>query len=165
MQVRTFKKGHILLREGQMVNLSHFILKGCIRQYYIVDGEEKNTHFYTEGEPLTPYQTTHNKQSSKFYLACVEDCILTISTPEQDAKLMAMFPHFDTICLTATEEELGKSHEQLASYIIKTPEDRYLDLLKTRPDLFDRVPLYQLASYLGIKPESLSRIRKRIMSK
>jgi hypothetical protein len=60
---------------------------------------------------------------------------------------------------------MGKSQEKLASYIINSPEDRYLDLLKNRPDLLDRVPHYQLASYLGIKPESLSRIRKRIMVK
>lgn len=63
----------------------------------------------------------------------------------------------------AMEEEMGKSHDRLSSYILSSPEERYLDLLKTRPELLERVPQYQLASYLGVTPESLSRIRKRIM--
>ncbi len=77
--------------------------------------------------------------------------------------MFQVFPHFESICRVAVEDELGKNQEKLASYIIKSPEERYLELLETRPDLLDRVPQYQLASYLGIKPESLSRIRKRIM--
>lgn len=63
----------------------------------------------------------------------------------------------------AMEEEMGKSHDRLSSYILSSPEERYLDLLKTRPELLERVPQYQLASYLGVTPESLSRIRKRII--
>ncbi|MEM9936705.1 MAG: Crp/Fnr family transcriptional regulator, partial [Bacteroidota bacterium] len=55
--------------------------------------------------------------------------------------------------------------EMMASYITKTPEQRYLNLLETRPELVTRVPQYQLASYLGVKPESLSRIRKRLARK
>jgi CRP-like cAMP-binding protein len=65
----------------------------------------------------------------------------------------------------AVEEELGKSQESMATLLLLSPEERYLHLLNTRPELLDRVPQYQLASYLGIKPESLSRIRKRIMEK
>jgi CRP-like cAMP-binding protein len=65
----------------------------------------------------------------------------------------------------AIEEELGKSMDKFSSYILNGPEERYLNLLKNRPELLDRVPQYQLASYLGVTPESLSRIRKRIMIK
>jgi CRP-like cAMP-binding protein len=63
------------------------------------------------------------------------------------------------------EEELGKTQEQLSSVLLRTPEERYRELLDTRPDLLDRVPQYQLASYLGVTPESLSRIRKRLQTK
>lgn len=63
------------------------------------------------------------------------------------------------------EEEFGKQMQHLATYITMTPEERYLHLQQTRPELVQRVPQYQLASYLGIQPESLSRIRKRLAVK
>ena len=163
IKIRTFKKGETLLREGQVASLCYFILKGCVRQYYLVDGEEKTTHFYTEGQPIAPYEGTYKGKPSKFYLSCVEDSIMTVGTPDDEAKLFEKFPHFEAISRLAVEEELGKSQERFSSFVINSPEERYLDLLKTRPELLDRVPQYQLASFLGVTPESLSRIRKRIM--
>lgn len=165
IKIRMFKKGETLLREGQIASLCYFVLKGCVRQYYLVDGEEKTTHFYTEGQPIAPYEGTYKGKPSRFYLSCVEDSILTVGTPEAEAKLFEKFPHFEAISRLAVEEELGKSQERFSSYVINSPEERYLNLLKTRPDLLDRVPQYQLASFLGVTPESLSRIRKRIMIK
>lgn len=165
MNVRIFKKGAVLLREGQVSNLCFFVLHGCVRQYYLVDGEEKTTNFFTEGQPITAYEGTFKGVPSKFYLSCVEETTLTVGTPEGQTALFQQFPRFEAICRAAIEEELGKSQELLASYMISSPEARYLNLLKTRPELLDRVPQYQLASYLGVTPESLSRIRKRIMLK
>jgi CRP-like cAMP-binding protein len=165
MHVRQVAKGTVLLREGQISNLCFFILKGCVRQYYLIDGEEKTTRFYTEGQPITPYEGTFKRTPSKFYLACVEDTLLNMGTEKEEQALYEKFPHLAAISRMAVEEELGKSQESLSNFIISSPEQRYLQLLETRPDLLDRVPQYQLASYLGIKPESLSRIRKRIMGR
>ena len=165
MNIRQFEKGDVLLREGQISSLCFFILNGCVRQYYLVDGEERTTHFYTEGQPVTPYEGTFKRKPARYYLACVEETILTVGTPEDEKRLFEQFPRFKEITRMAVEEELGKSQESLATLLMLSPEERYLHLLNTRPDLIDRVPQYQLASYLGIKPESLSRIRKRIMEK
>ncbi len=165
LKVRSFKKGAFILREGQVAKLCYFVLKGCIRQYFLVDGEEKTTQFYTEGQPVTPYEGSFQKAPSKYYLACVEDTIVTTSTPEEEALFFQQFPHLLPARSMAVEEEWGKSQETLSSFLLKSPEERYRHLLQTRPDLLDRVPQYQLASYLGITPESLSRIRKRIMLK
>ncbi|MCC6410893.1 MAG: Crp/Fnr family transcriptional regulator, partial [Saprospiraceae bacterium] len=152
-------------REGQIAVTSHFVLKGCIRQYYLVDGVEKTVHFYTQGEPVTATEGSNNKLPSKYFLACVEDCILSVGQHDQEAEINSRFPKFETVCRVATEEELARSHNKFASFLINTPEERYLQLLQTRPDLVDRVPQYHLASFLGITPESLSRIRKRIMTR
>lgn len=162
LRVRTFERGTILLREGQVSDLCYFVLQGCVRQYYLVDGVEKTTNFFTEGQPITAYEGTFKQLPSKFYLSCVEDSMLSVGTQEDEAALFQKFPQFEFICRLATEEELGKSQGKLADFIISTPEERYLNLLKNRPDLLDRVPQYQLASYIGVAPESLSRIRKRI---
>lgn len=165
MKIRSFKKGTVLLKEGQVAKLCYFVLKGCIRQYFLVDGEEKTTNFFSEGQPVTSYEGTFKQKPSKFYLACVEDSILSTSSPEEEAAFFEKFPHLKPAALMAMEEELGKSQGMLSSFILSSPEERYLNLLKTRPDLLDRVPQYQLASFLGVTPESLSRIRKRIMLK
>lgn len=165
LKVKSFKKGAILLKEGQVVKLCYFVLRGCIRQYFLVDGEEKTTHFYTEGEPVTPYEGTFKKVASKYYLACVEDTLVSVGSPEEEEAFFEKFPRLAPARQLAVEEELGKSHERLSSYVLRSPEERYLNLLKTRPELLERVPQYQLASYLGVTPESLSRIRKRVMGK
>lgn len=165
MNIRSFRKGTLLLKEGQVAKLCYFVLKGCIRQYFLVDGEEKTTHFYTEGQPVTPYEGTFKQAPSRYYLACVEDVVVTVGTPEDEAAFFQKFPRLLPARQMAVEEELGKSREELSAYILNSPEERYLNLLETRPELLDRVPQYQLASYLGVTPESLSRIRKRIMLK
>jgi CRP-like cAMP-binding protein len=162
---KVFKKNTLLLREGQVADLCHFVLKGCVRQYYLVDGVERTTNFFTEGEPVAPYEGDYQGKPAKFYLECLEDCILTVSPPGNQAALFDKFPQFEAINRMATEQEWGKTQERFATFLLNSPEERYLDLLKTRPDLLDRVPQYQLASFLGVTPESLSRIRRRIMLK
>ena len=165
MKFKTFKKGTILLKEGQIAKLCYFVLKGCIRQYFLVDGEEKTTNFYTEGQPVTPYEGTFKRAPSRYYLACVEDTTVTTSTPEDQAAFFEKLPRLEAVSYLAMEEELGKTQEQLTSFVLRSPEARYLYLLNTRPDLIDRLPQSQLASYLGVTAESLSRIRKRIIKK
>jgi len=86
-------------------------------------------------------------------------------TQENELELFRRFPRFESLSRRALEEKLGNYQQMLANYIIKSPEERYIDLLENRPELLGRVPHYQLASYLGVKPESLSRIRKRIIQK
>lgn len=165
MIIRTLKKGTLILREGQISTNCYTILEGCIRQYYLIDGEERTTFFYTEGQTIYAQRGSTNKKPAKHYLACVEDTTITLMTQEDENELFRRFPRFERISRIALEEELGNYQEMLANFMMSSPEERYLKLLKNRPDLLDRVPHYQLASYLGVKPESLSRIRKRIMRK
>ncbi len=75
------------------------------------------------------------------------------------------FPKFDIMCKTLAEELLAKERIDFDEFKTSSPEQRYLNLLRKRPDLIQRVPQHQLASYLGIKPESLSRLRARILEK
>ncbi len=162
--VKSHEKGKLLLREGQIGNTCYFVLQGCIRQYFLIDGEEKTTHFFTEGMPVSSTFVYENKPS-KFYLFCNEDCILIEGRPEDEQAFFDKMPRMETISRVGAEMELQKSQEVLADYITLSPEERYLNLLQTRPDLLERAPQYQLASFLGVTPESLSRIRKRIMAK
>jgi len=158
------KKGTVLLKEGQKTQDSFFVLKGCIRVYYIIDGEEKTTAFYTEMDVLTPHCVI-NKAPSDNFISCVEDSILTVSNSDMGVEMNSKFPKFDIMCRMLSEELLAKQRIDFDEFKMTSPEQRYLNLLQKRPDLIQRVPQHQLASYLGIKPQSLSRLRARILEK
>lgn len=158
------KKGTILLKEGQKSKESYFVLKGCIRTYYEIDAEEKTTAFYTEMEVLTP-PCVISQTPSEYYVSCTEDCILLISNSDMEAEVNAKFPKFESLCKKLSEELLAKERMDFDEFKTSSPEQRYLNLLEKRPDLIQRVPQHQLASYLGIQPQSLSRLRARISEK
>jgi CRP-like cAMP-binding protein len=161
---RSVKKGTTLLKEGQKSKDSYFVLEGCIRTYYVLDSEEKTTGFYTEMEALTP-PCVITKTPSEYYVSCVEDCILTVSNSDMEVEINSKFPKFESMCRILAEELLAKQRIDFDAFKTSSPEERYLNLMQSRPDLIQRVPQHQLASYLGIKPQSLSRLRARIMEK
>lgn len=161
---RSVKKGTILLKEGQNSNESYFVLKGCIRTYYIIDGEEKTTAFYTEMDAFTPHCVI-NKMPSEYFISCVENCVVTVSNTDMEAEINTKFPKFELMCRKLSEEMLAKKEIDFDEFKTSSPEERYINLLQKRPDLIQRVPQHQLASYLGIKPQSLSRLRARILEK
>lgn len=160
---RSVKKGTILLNYGEKSDNGYFVLKGCIRTYYIINGEEKTTAFYTEMEGLTPHCVL-NKKPSEYYISCVEDSILTVSNPDMESEIFEKFPKFETVCRVLSEELLSKEQINFDEFKTSSPEQRYLNLLNKRPDLLQRVPQHQIASFLGIKPQSLSRLRARIQN-
>ena len=161
---RSVKKGTTLLKEGQKSQEEYFVLKGCIRKYYIIDGEEKTTAFFTEMEGLVPHCVV-SKTPSEYYISCVEDTILTVTNPDMGVDLNSKFPKFEIMCRILSEELFAKQQIDFDEFKTSSPEQRYLNLIQKRPDLIQRVPQHQLASYLGIKPQSLSRLRARILEK
>ncbi|MEL7421422.1 MAG: Crp/Fnr family transcriptional regulator [Bacteroidota bacterium] len=163
--VDTFKKGTILLREGEVRNRCFMVVQGCVREYILVDGEEKSVAFYTEGEKFTPYTQEGYTTPSKYFWECTEDCILTISDKDFEQELRMLLPRLDTIFQHMAIQKMDEEKEKWSRFISSSPEERYVDLLENRPGLLNRVPHHQIASYLGMKPESLSRIRKRIFEK
>ena len=160
--IRCFEKGTVLLEEGKLSNECYFIIKGCVRSYYIKDGEEKTTEFYTEEQAITSSVYGKNKPAD-YYLECIEDTIAGVSNPEFEEEMYRKFPELESLSRVLGEAIMAKYTETFAEFKMASPEERYLNFLKTRPDLNQRVPQHQIASYLGIKPESLSRIRKRLM--
>ncbi|MGM9507338.1 Crp/Fnr family transcriptional regulator [Larkinella sp. GY13] len=161
---RSVKKGTTLLKEGQKSQDFYFVLKGCIRKYYIIDGDEKTTAFYTEMEALTPHCVI-SKTPSEYFIGCIEDSILLVSNSDMSEEVNSKFPKFDIMCRLLSEELLAKQQINFDEFKTSSPEQRYLNLLQNRPDLIQRVSQHQLASYLGIKPQSLSRLRARILEK
>jgi len=163
--IKNFTKGTVLLKEGQVATESYFNIKGLVRSYYVIDGDERTTAFFSEGEAIASLTSYVNRTPASHYLACVEDCTLSVLNYDKEQALYNKYPKFEALCRLSMEEEFGKQQELLASFLTKSPEDRYINLMETRPQLLNRVPQYHLATYLGVKPESLSRIRKRLAKK
>ncbi|MCG8329645.1 MAG: Crp/Fnr family transcriptional regulator [Chitinophagales bacterium] len=161
---RSFKKGTVLLMEGEISNECYFILEGCIRSYFYKDGEEKTIEFYTEEQAVTP-STYGTSTPSTYYLECLEDTITSVGNPELEKETFRKYPQLESLSRVIAEAVITKERESFTQFKTSTPKERYLNLLKARPGLVQRVPQYQIASYLGIKPESLSRIKKRIVDK
>ena len=163
MQTKALKKGAYLLKEGQVSANTYFVLEGCIREYILSDGEEKTTNFFCEEQwAISLNSSLSTKSSATHNWVCIEDTIVVVGNEQQAQELFKNFPRFETISRAIMEVAFAEQKEALTSYYTDSPEQRYLKLLKSRPSLLQRIPQYHIASYIGVKPESLSRIRKRI---
>lgn len=160
--VSTFRKGTVLLHQGEVPDKCFFVLKGCVRQYAVDENGNENTYnFYTEEQSVTIFNHHATEKASRYSLSCLEDCTLVVGNLATEQEAYELHPVFEAMTRKMIEEDMGAMRDDFSSFISSTPEERYLALMKKRPELIDRVPQYQLASYLGIKPESLSRIKKR----
>ena len=157
---KSYKKGTFLLKEGEISNKSYFILKGCIRIFYLTDGVEKTTEFHTELEGINPHCVV-DKKPSKYYIVCVEDCIVSEGDPKMEAIMFEKFPKFEILFRKLNEELFVKQQTNFDEFKTSSPEQRYLNLIQNRPDLIQRVPQHQLASYLGIKTAIIEQTKSK----
>ncbi|MBP7556201.1 MAG: Crp/Fnr family transcriptional regulator [Chitinophagaceae bacterium] len=148
---RSYKKGAVLFPEGQMATETYFMISGCIRKNYIVDGEEKTTAFYTEFECVPMNRKTMDKPAPN-NLVCVESTIFLVSNPSIEKLIFEKFPRLEKLCRTVSEQLLAKNQASFNTFRTSTPEQRYPELLKKRPEQLQRIPQYQLASFPASNP-------------
>ncbi len=165
ISTKTFFKGEYLVREGDKLDKTFFIIEGCIREFIIQDGVEKSISFYTENQMISPAGEEDTSNQSTYFFESIEDSLIGIAQHRSDdEEFIKNHPRFEGLCRILTERALKQTKESLERFIKSNPLERYNIILQTRPDLIQRVSQKDLASYLGITPESLSRIRKRLAS-
>ncbi|SHO43676.1 Crp/Fnr family transcriptional regulator [Anaerocolumna xylanovorans] len=163
LPVRCFKKGTILLEQGDVSSKCYFVLKGLIRQFSVdTDGNENTSNFYSENQVASVYNPQRSHEASKYSLVCLEDAILLDGDLNDETQMYAKYPFLETMVRKMLEEITSNIHDDYADLLSFGPEERYLALLEKRPGLAERIPQNQLASFLGIRPESLSRIKRRL---
>lgn len=159
--IREYTKGTVLLKEGEICNECFFILKGLIRSYYMKEGEEITTDFHMEEQVVSPSCYGRNILSDLF-LECLEDTVAFVGTPQMESDMYLKYPQLESLSRVMGEKIMSSYRDSFDAFKMSSPEQRYLNLVRNNYDLIQRAPQYQIASFLGIKPESLSRIRKRI---
>lgn len=162
MVVKRFKKDSFLLKEGQRDADTFFVLDGLVRRYKLVDGNEISTNFFTAGQWIISLTGFEDNVMADDNLVCMEDTSVVVGNEEKAQELFKTFPRFETISRAVMENVFASHHKMMSAYLTDTPEQRYAKLLSSNPALLQRVPQYHIASYIGVKPESLSRIRKRM---
>ncbi|MGG1678401.1 Crp/Fnr family transcriptional regulator [Neobacillus sp. NRS-1170] len=164
LRIAEIKKGKYLLRQGEKSAIKcYFVLMGCVRQFFIDEsGKEVTTNFFTEEQAIPIINEKKQDDLSKYSLMCIEDCLLVVGDVESEKTMFNKYPQLETMIRKMMEINLGEIQEQFGEFVYSSPEERYESILRNRPQLVDRVPQHQLASYLGITPESLSRIKKRM---
>ncbi len=147
-------KGVVLLSEGEVCRDLSFLLKGSFKQYHRnKELDEVIVNLFVEGDWVLNHQSFTSQKPSTHKIEAFEDSeILTINI-HQLHELIGLYPSFFV---------LGKMLEASNPYDLKTPEEKYIHLLETRPDFIQKFPLKYIASYLRMTPETLSRVRNKI---
>lgn len=165
VEKRYFEKNEIIFSEGRISDEIYFVTKGCVRLFYNVDGIDKTAFFYTEGKFICAGESyTFNIPAVENYQA-LEQTEIYVFTKSKIEILLEKIPKFEVIARIATENELITCQKMIASFVTKSAEERYTELLETEGELFQRVPQQYIASYLGVSPETLSRIKSRVIKK
>jgi CRP-like cAMP-binding protein len=156
------KKGDTLVTPGQFVHHFYYVATGCIYYYKLEDGEQKVMEFYTEDVFFTDLPAYVKGTPSNYYLKASEKSLVYAvkkSDAENSFKKSHELERFGRLSMQEAFMKIFTRVERLNS---RTNEERYLRLMEKRPDLFQRVPQYLIASYLGITPVGLSKLRKRL---
>ena len=157
------KKNEHLFVMGQISRKVYFVEKGCLRQYLInSSGEERNIYFKIESGWISELQSFLNDTPTELNLQALEDSILLEMNQKNWIYAVTHIAPFTMYFIKAQQETNYVLKKRLGEATIETPEEKYMRFLKEEPQLLLRLPLFQVAAYLGITPETLSRVRKKM---
>lgn len=160
---RRIKKRQFILQEGEVCKHNTFVLEGCFKMYLIdPSGKEHNLQFATENWWIGDIGSFHSEAPSKLYIEALEHSVVLQINKEDQLRLFVDFPKFNRIFRVLAENAMVSLQQRVLQNISSTAEERYLDFLARYPKLFNRISNVQIASYLGVTPEFLSTVRKKI---
>jgi len=156
------KSGDYFLEEGQLCRHVGFIEQGLVRYHMNDDGNQKTLYFNKEGEFVCNYQSFLPREPSNTNIQAIEDTTMQVINHTDLQRLYSGVLEGEKLGRLAIEHVFLSSMQQLKSFYKDSPAARYQHFLRAYPDLAQRIPQYYIASYVGIKPQSLSRIRKKL---
>lgn len=151
----------VLLNAGEIARYVHFIKKGCIREWYHKDGKDITFQFFTEGQPVSSIDSFMNGKPSLFSIESIEPSTIISIKKNDIEELFTDYPDMKERFHDFIFQRFRNYTQLFLSRITDSPKERYDDLLKNNPEMIKRIPQHYIASYLGITPVSLSRIRNK----
>jgi CRP-like cAMP-binding protein len=151
----------ILLNEGEISTHAHVIKKGCLREWFNKDGKGITFQFFFEGQAVASIDSFLNNQPSLYTIESIEPSIIYSISKDKIEEIYQLFPEFKERFQELMYHRFRNYANLFLSRIKDSPKERYEDLIQNHPQIIKRVPQHYIASYLGITPTSLSRIRNR----
>jgi CRP-like cAMP-binding protein len=162
---KTLRKKDFLLQDNKVCNFIAFIAHGSIRHFHFKNGVEKTCDISFDNSWVTDFQSFTNETAGKMNLQAMEDTTVFLIEKQNLFSLYQACIKYETFGRLMAEQVAQRATEIAMSLSSDKPEERFQNLIKNQPDLFQRVPQKYIANFLGISPESLSRIRNRIFHK
>lgn len=160
---RRVKRRQFILQEGDICKHNTFIVEGCFRTYMVDEkGKEHNLQFAVENWWIGDIGSFHSGIPSRLYIEAMENAFILQCKKEDQLKLFVDYPKFNRIFRVLAENAMVSLQNRILQNISSTAEERYLDFVERYPNFISRISNLQIASYLGVTPEFLSAIRKKI---
>lgn len=164
LSYQELKKGELLVKSGAICRQVSFINKGMVRMFYVIDGKEITGGFIPENQYISEYESFLLQQPALGNIEAIEDCEFLNLSYDGVQELYQTSPSFLQFGRKIAEFLYIMMAQQISKMMLTSPEERYLQLIANNPPYLQRVPQYMIASLLGITPEHLSRIRKKLAS-
>jgi len=164
LERRAVPKKTIMLHEGEVCNFEAFVVKGCLRRYYIdADGHEVILQFAVEDSWISDISfSIYENKPSRVFIETLEDCELLTFTPDAKEALFLRAPRFERAFRILMQRNLAVTQNRLFTTITKSGVEKYQEFLEQYPTIPQRVAQHYIASYLGITAEFLSKVRAKI---
>lgn len=164
---KEYKKGEYFNKQKNICRYLGFIIEGAFRSYVIDDKsqEEKNIFLYSKNQFVVPFKSFINQTPCDYQTQALTDASILYINIDDLLSLYKKSHKWERFGRLMAQEAFNLTIERMEGFVYKTPTERYMDLIKNHPDIFNNIPLYHISSYLGIQGPSLSRIRKRISGK
>lgn len=163
---RNLRRKQYLLQEGDVCNHLSFVIKGCFKMFAVDDtGKENIISFFQENDCVSDLGSFYSEEPGKLFIEAIEPSIIIQLTRKDVYYLYEQSLNFNIIMRVITENKFIELQKRVLQNISSSAEERYLDFLKQYPALSKRIPNTHIASYLGITPEFLSTIRKKLSTR
>ncbi|PBJ10140.1 Crp/Fnr family transcriptional regulator [Flavobacterium sp. ACN6] len=163
--IRNIRRRGYLLQEGDICRHYYFIVSGCFKMFAVDPaGKEHNLQFSVENDWISDLHSFYEQIPSRLYIEAIEPAVVLQINHDALLYLFVNYHKFDRNFRIITERKYIDFQNRILQNISSTAEERYVSFVKQYPNLFNRIPNTQIASYLGITPEFLSKIRKKIVA-